>query len=71
MPKDARECAVREYAEQVTKDSHKVTDELFARVRAHFDQEEAVELFFLFPPRTAKIASTMPFKYNTKTTIQR
>ena len=42
--KDERESVALEYAEQVTKDANKVTDELFARLKQHFNDGEIIEL---------------------------
>ena len=39
-----RERAALEYAEQVTRASHDVSDALFDRVRRHFNEPEIVEL---------------------------
>lgn len=41
---DARECLVLEYAEAMTRTPVDVTDELFARLREHFDERQLVEL---------------------------
>lgn len=41
---DAREKVALEYAEEMTKTPVAVTDELFARLRAHFDEDQIVEL---------------------------
>jgi alkylhydroperoxidase family enzyme len=41
---DDREKTALEYAEAVTFTDRKVTEELFARVRAHFSEPEIVEL---------------------------
>jgi alkylhydroperoxidase family enzyme len=41
---DARERAVLDYAEAMTRTPAEVTDELFARVREHFDEAQMVEL---------------------------
>lgn len=41
---DAREKAALEYAEAITFTDRKVTEELFARVRAHFSEAQVVEL---------------------------
>lgn len=40
---DREKAAVR-FAEQMTKDSHHVSDEHFAELRRHFDEGEVVEL---------------------------
>jgi alkylhydroperoxidase family enzyme len=41
---DERERAALEYAEEMTKTPVAVADELFARLRRHFDDEQLVEL---------------------------
>lgn len=41
---DARERAVLDYAEAITRTPAEVTDEIFARVREHFDDAQIVEL---------------------------
>jgi alkylhydroperoxidase family enzyme len=41
---DDREKTALEYAEAITFTDRKVTEELFARVRAHFSEPEIVEL---------------------------
>jgi 4-carboxymuconolactone decarboxylase len=41
---DARERLVLEYAEAMTRTPVEVTDELFARLREHFDERALVEL---------------------------
>ena len=41
---DDRERTALEYAEAITFTDRKVTEELFARVRAHFSEPEIVEL---------------------------
>ncbi|MBI4055156.1 MAG: carboxymuconolactone decarboxylase family protein [Elusimicrobia bacterium] len=43
---DAREQAALDYAEQVTLNSNRVSEELYARVKNQFTQEEIVELTF-------------------------
>jgi len=45
-PSDDRERAALAYAEQVTKDSNKIPDELFDELKKHFSDEEVVELTF-------------------------
>jgi alkylhydroperoxidase family enzyme len=40
----AEEKLVMEYAEELTKEPVQVSDELFARLREHFDDEQVVEL---------------------------
>jgi len=40
----AREKAALRFAEQMTRDSHGVSDEQFAELRRHFDEGEVVEL---------------------------
>ena len=42
--KDERERVALEYTEQVTKDANKVADELFARLKQHFNDGEIIEL---------------------------
>jgi alkylhydroperoxidase family enzyme len=42
-----RERLAIEYAEQITRDSNRVSDELFARLREQFSDPEIVELTFL------------------------
>ena len=42
--KDERERMAIEYTEQVTKDANKVADELFARLKQHFNDGEIIEL---------------------------
>ncbi len=46
-PANDREKAALAYAEQVTRDANRVTDELFASVKKHFLDEELAELTFL------------------------
>jgi AhpD family alkylhydroperoxidase len=41
---DERECLVLEYAEGMTRTPVEVSDELFARLREHFDERQLVEL---------------------------
>lgn len=41
---DDKEKAVIEYARQVTKDAHNVSDELFSRLKTHFSEKEIVNL---------------------------
>ena len=41
---DDRERTALEYAETITRTGERVSDELFARVRAHFTEAEIVEL---------------------------
>jgi AhpD family alkylhydroperoxidase len=41
---DERECLVLEYAEAMTRTPVEVSDELFARLRDHFDERQLVEL---------------------------
>ncbi|HEY1522722.1 MAG TPA: carboxymuconolactone decarboxylase family protein [Solirubrobacteraceae bacterium] len=41
---DERECLVLEYAEAMTRTPVDVSDELFARLREHFDERQMVEL---------------------------
>ena len=45
-PENDAEAAALDYAEQVTKDSNRVDDALFDRLKKHFDAEEIVELTF-------------------------
>ena len=42
--KDEHEKVTLEYAEQVTKDANGVTDELFERLKQHFNEGEIIEL---------------------------
>ena len=44
---DARELAVLDYADAMTRTPVEVTDEVFARVREHLDEEQRVELTML------------------------
>ena len=41
---DDRERTALEYAEAITRTGERVSDELFARIRAHFTEAEVVEL---------------------------
>jgi len=41
---DDRERTALEYAETITRTGERVSDELFARIRAHFTEAEVVEL---------------------------
>ena len=43
-PFDEKEKAALAYAQQLTLDAHGIDDALFARLRAHYDEGEIVEL---------------------------
>ncbi len=61
---DDRERAALEYAETITRTGERVSDELFARVRAHFTEAQIVEL-------TAAIAlENFRSKFNTALGIE-
>jgi alkylhydroperoxidase family enzyme len=61
---DERERVALEYAETITTTGRRVSDELFARVRAHFTEAQAVEL-------TAAIAlENFRSKFNTALGIE-
>jgi alkylhydroperoxidase family enzyme len=42
-----REVAALEYAEEIVRDDHTVSDACFDRLRAHFTEPETVELTFI------------------------
>ena len=61
---DDRERTALEYAEAITRTGERVSDELFARIRAHFTEAEVVEL-------TAAVAlENFRSKFNTALRIE-
>src|SRR3972149_7016450 len=57
-----RERAALEYAEQVTRASHDVSDALFDRVRRHFNEPEIVELTATIAMENFRSKFTAPLK---------
>ena len=57
-----REKAALEYAEQVTRDSANVSDELFDRVRQHFAEAEIVELTATIAVENFRSKSNAPLR---------
>ncbi|HKD35975.1 MAG TPA: carboxymuconolactone decarboxylase family protein [Pirellulales bacterium] len=64
----ARERLAIEYAEQITRDSNRVSDELFARLREQFSDPEVVELTFLAGLITMlnRFNNTLGIRYNSE-----
>ncbi|PYN14905.1 MAG: hypothetical protein DME06_04065 [Candidatus Rokuibacteriota bacterium] len=61
---DDRERTALEYAETITRTGERVSDELFARVRAHFTEAEVVEL------TAAAALENLRSKFNTALVIE-
>jgi alkylhydroperoxidase family enzyme len=64
-PFTEREKVAFRYADQMYADHHKVTDELFAQVRAHFTPDETLELTWAIAEFIAlgKVISVMGLPY--------